>query len=167
MFFCNSGAEAIEAAIKFARYATKRAKVVFCDHAFHGLSTGALSLNGSSSFREGFGPLLPGTSEVPFGDIDALRRQLRRGDVAAFVVEPIQGKGVNVADETYWHEVAELCRRYKTLLVADEVQTGMGRTGRFFCHEHWGSAPTSSRCPRPCRAGSSRSAPCCAPTTCS
>jgi ornithine--oxo-acid transaminase len=140
-FLCNSGTEAVEAAIKFARYATERSKVVFCDHAFHGLSTGALALNGSEQFRTGFGPLLPGTAEVPFGDIDALRRQLRRGDVAAFVVEPIQGKGVNVAPEAYWHEVAELCRRYKTLLVADEVQTGMGRTGRFFCHEHWGIRP--------------------------
>jgi ornithine--oxo-acid transaminase len=140
-FLCNSGTEAVEAAIKFARYATKRSKVVFCDHAFHGLSTGALSLNGGEQFKEGFGPLLPGTIEVPFGDIEALRRQLRRGDVAAFVIEPIQGKGVNVATEAYWHEVAELCRRYKTLLVADEVQTGMGRTGRFFCYEHWGVRP--------------------------
>jgi acetylornithine/succinyldiaminopimelate/putrescine aminotransferase len=140
-FLCNSGTEAVEAAIKFARYATKRSKVVFCDHAFHGLSTGALSLNGGEQFKEGFGPLLPDTIEVPFGDIEALRRQLRRGDVAAFVIEPIQGKGVNVATEAYWHEVAELCRRYKTLLVADEVQTGMGRTGRFFCYEHWGVRP--------------------------
>jgi len=140
-FLCNSGTEAVEAAIKFARYATKRSKIVYCDHAFHGLSTGALSLNGGTEFRAGFGPLLPGTIEVPFGDIEALRRALRSGDVAAFVVEPIQGKGVNVAPDAYWHEAADLCRRYKTLLVTDEVQTGMGRTGRFFAHEHWGLRP--------------------------
>jgi ornithine--oxo-acid transaminase len=140
-FLCNSGTEAVEAAIKFSRYATKRSKVVFCDHAFHGLSTGALALNGGHEFRDGFGPLLPGATQVPFGDIESLRRELRRGDVAAFIVEPIQGKGVNVASEAYWQEAAELCRRYKTLLVTDEVQTGMGRTGRFFCHEHYGLRP--------------------------
>jgi ornithine--oxo-acid transaminase len=140
-FLCNSGTEAVEAAIKFSRYATKRSKVVFCDHAFHGLSTGALALNGGHEFRDGFGPLLPGATQVPFGDIEALRRELRRGDVASFIVEPIQGKGVNVASEAYWQEAAELCRRYKTLLVTDEVQTGMGRTGRFFCHEHYGLRP--------------------------
>ena len=78
---------------------------------------------------------------MPFGDIDALRRELRKGDVAAFVVEPIQGKGVHVAPAEYWHEAQALCRRYKTLLVTDEVQTGLGRTGRFFCHEHWGLEP--------------------------
>ena len=141
VFFCNSGAETIEAAIKFARRATGRSRIVFCDHAFHGLTNGALSLNGGKEFREGFGPHLPATTRVPFGDVDALRRELRRGDVAAFVVEPIQGKGVNVAPEPYWHAVQEACRSYKTLLVIDEVQTGLGRTGRFFAHEHWGLEP--------------------------
>jgi acetylornithine/succinyldiaminopimelate/putrescine aminotransferase len=139
-FFCNSGAEAIESAIKFARYATKRPRIVYAGHAFHGLTTGALALNGGAEFKNRFGPLVPST-EVPFGDIDALRRQLRRGDVAAFIVEPIQGKGVNVAPAEYWLEAQEVCRRYKTLLVTDEVQTGLGRTGRFFCHEHWGLRP--------------------------
>jgi len=140
VFFGNSGAEAVETAIKFARFATGRPRIVYAAHAFHGLTTGALALNGGEEFRRGFGPLLP-TDEVPFGDADALRRQLRRGDVAAFVVEPIQGKGVHVAPAEYWHEVQTLCRRYKTLLVIDEVQTGLGRTGRFFCHEHWGLEP--------------------------
>jgi len=140
VFFSNSGAEAVESAIKFARYATNRPRIVYAAHAFHGLTTGALALNGGAEFKRGFGPLLPST-EVPFGDIDALRRQLRRGDVAAFVVEPIQGKGVNVAPPEYWQEVQALCRRHKTLLVTDEVQTGLGRTGRFFCHEHWGLEP--------------------------
>jgi acetylornithine/succinyldiaminopimelate/putrescine aminotransferase len=139
--FTNSGAEAVEAAIKFARRATKRSRIVYCEHAFHGLSTGALALNGGAEFRDGFGPLLPGTVAVPFGDLPALARALRSKDVAAFVVEPIQGKGVHLADEDYWRQAAELCRETGTLLVADEVQTGMGRTGRFFAHEHYGIRP--------------------------
>jgi acetylornithine/succinyldiaminopimelate/putrescine aminotransferase len=139
--FTNSGAEAIESAIKFARRATKRDRILYCDHAFHGLTTGALSLNGGTEFRDGFGPLLPGCEEVPFGDIDALAKRLRRGDVAAFVVEPIQGKGVNLAPDDFWPAAQELCRRHKTLLVTDEVQTGMGRTGKFLCHEHWDLQP--------------------------
>jgi len=139
--FTNSGAEAIETAIKFARCATKRDRILHCDHAFHGLTTGALSLNGGSEFRDGFGPLLPGTEQVPFGDIDALAAQLKRGDVAAFVVEPIQGKGVNLAPDDYWPAAQELCRKHKTLLVVDEVQAGMGRSGKFLCHEHWNLEP--------------------------
>jgi ornithine--oxo-acid transaminase len=138
--FTNSGAEAVESAIKFARAATRRDRVVYCDHGFHGLTTGALSLNGGSEFRDGFGTLLA-TTCVPFGDIDALRRELRRGDVAAFVVEPIQGKGVHMAPEGYFEQAQELCRAHKTLLVMDEVQAGLGRTGAFFCHEHWGLEP--------------------------
>ena len=141
VFFANSGAESIETAIKFARCSTKRDRIVYCDHAFHGLTNGALSLNGGKEFRQGFGPLLPGCESVPFGDIDALRVQLRRNDVAAFVVEPIQGKGVYMAPEAYWAEVQSVCRRHGTLLVIDEVQTGMGRSGRFFCHEHWDVRP--------------------------
>ncbi len=140
-FFCNSGAEAIEAAIKFARQFTKRSKVLYAEHAFHGLTTGALALNGGAEFRRGFGTLLPETVPVPFGNLDALEDQLRAGDAAAFIVEPIQGKGVYCAPAQYWTAVQELCRRYGTLLVIDEVQTGLGRTGRFFCHEHWGLEP--------------------------
>jgi acetylornithine/succinyldiaminopimelate/putrescine aminotransferase len=141
VFFTNSGAEANEAAIKFARYATKRPRILYCDHAFHGLTMGALSLNGGKEFREGFGPLVPGCDAVPFGDAQALERELRRGDVAAFIVEPIQGKGVYVAPEEYWRAVADLCKRYGTLFVTDEVQTGLGRTGKFFCYEHYGVMP--------------------------
>lgn len=140
VFFTNSGAETIESAIKFARHATSRSRILYGDHGFHGLTTGALSLNGGREFRDGFGPLLP-ADQVAFGDIDALHRELRRGDVAAFVVEPIQGKGVHLAADDYWPAAQELCRRYKTLLVVDEVQTGLGRTGRFFCHEYWGIEP--------------------------
>jgi ornithine--oxo-acid transaminase len=140
VFFCNSGTEAVEGAIKFARYATGRSRILYAAHAFHGLSTGALALNGGAEFRRGFGPLVPST-EVPFGDAAALEKELARGDVAAFVVEPIQGKGVYTAQAEYWREVQRLCRRHKSLLVADEVQTGLGRTGRFFCHDHWGLEP--------------------------
>jgi len=136
VFFTNSGAEAIESAIKFARAATQRNRIVHCDHAFHGLTTGALSLNGGAEFRNGFGTLLE-SSMVPFGDIDALATALSGGDVAAFVMEPIQGKGVYLATQEYWTAAADLCRKHGTLFVVDEIQTGLGRTGKFFAHEHW------------------------------
>jgi acetylornithine/succinyldiaminopimelate/putrescine aminotransferase len=139
--FTNSGAEAIESAIKFARVATKRTRILYCDHAFHGLTTGALALNGGREFRSGFGPLLPGADMIPFGDIGALERELRKGDVAAFVVEPIQGKGVNLAPDDFWPEAQALCHRHKALIVLDEVQAGLGRTGTFFCHEQFGITP--------------------------
>ncbi len=140
VFFCNSGAESVEAAIKFARQFTQRSKIVYADHAFHGLTTGALALNGGKEFRKGFGTLIE-SAGVAFGDIEALEQQLRNKDVAAFVVEPIQGKGVYCATPEYWRAAQALCRRYGTLLVTDEVQTGLGRTGKFFCHEHWGLEP--------------------------
>jgi ornithine--oxo-acid transaminase len=140
-FFTNSGAEAVEAAIKFARAATKKQRILYCEHAFHGLTNGALSLNGGAEFRRGFGPLLPGCDPVPFGDARALESELRRGDVAAFVAEPVQGKGVYMATPEFWAEAEALCRRHKALLVADEVQTGLGRTGAMFCYEHYGIRP--------------------------
>jgi ornithine--oxo-acid transaminase len=140
-FFCNSGAEAVEAAIKFSKYATGRARVLYAEHAFHGLTNGALSLNGGKEFKAGFGPLLPGCDAVELGDIDALERELRRGDVAAFVVELIQGKGVYMAGEEYWNRAEELCKKYGTLFVADEVQTGLGRTGRMWAYEHYNLRP--------------------------
>src|ERR1700730_796342 len=124
VFFANSGAETVETPNKSARCTTGRNRILYCDHAFHGLTNGALSLNGGSEFRDGFGPLLPECHQVPFGNIEALDRELRRGDVAAFVVEPIQGKGVYMATDAYWSAVQSLCRRYGTLLVMDEVQTG-------------------------------------------
>lgn len=140
-FFCNSGAEAIEAAIKFSKYSTGRSRVLYVEHAFHGLTNGALSLNGGKEFKSGFGPLLPGCDAVALGDLDALERELRRGDVAAFVVELIQGKGVYMASEEYWRGAEALCRKHGTLFVADEVQTGLGRTGRLWAHEHYGLRP--------------------------
>jgi ornithine--oxo-acid transaminase len=140
-FFCNSGSEAIEAAVKFARAATGRPRIVYCDHAFHGLTCGALSLNGDATFRDGFGMLLPDCFEVPFNDLAALEKVLAPRQAAAFVVEPIQGKGVNVAADGYLAGALELCRKYGTIFVADEVQTGLGRTGRFLAVEHWGIEP--------------------------
>ncbi|MDD1613105.1 MAG: aspartate aminotransferase family protein, partial [Methylococcaceae bacterium] len=141
MFFCNSGTEAVEAAIKFARYTTKREKIVFCEHGYHGLTMGALSLNGEEIFREGFGPLVPGCSPIPFNDLEALEKALSSKDVAAFIVEPVQGKGVNVPDDNYLPEVERLCKKYGTLFVADEVQTGLGRTGKFWAIDHWNVKP--------------------------
>jgi ornithine--oxo-acid transaminase len=137
----NSGAEAVEAAIKIARAATGRPRVLYCEHAFHGLTLGALSLNGDDIFRDGFGPLLPGCHAVPFGDLDALERELARGDVAAFVFEPIQGKGVNLPPDGYLQAAQDLCHDAGALFVCDEVQTGLGRTGRFLALEHWDLQP--------------------------
>ncbi len=141
VFFANSGTECIEAALKFARASTGRPGIVYCGHAFHGLSYGALSLNGDDIFRSGFGPLLPDCTEIPFNDLAALDAALASRRVAAFVVEPIQGKGVNLPEDDYLPGVQELCRKYGTLFVADEIQTGIGRTGRFLAIEHWGVEP--------------------------
>jgi ornithine--oxo-acid transaminase len=141
VFFTNSGTETVEAALKFARAATGRPGIVYCGHAFHGLSYGALSMNGDGIFREGFGPLLPDCAEIPFNDLGALDKALASKRVAAFVVEPIQGKGVNLPGDGYLQGVQEICRKYGTLFVADEIQTGIGRTGRFLAVEHWGVEP--------------------------
>jgi ornithine--oxo-acid transaminase len=141
VFFCNSGTEAVEAAIKLSRAATRRSKLVFCDHAFHGLTMGALTMNGDASFRDGFGPLLPDGIRVPWNDLDALQAALSGNDVAAFFVEPIQGKGVNLPGPSYLREAARLCKKHGALFVADEVQTGLGRTGKFLAIEHEGVDP--------------------------
>ena len=141
VFFTNSGTETVEAAIKFARAATGRTGIVYCEHAFHGLSYGALSLNGDEVFRNGFEPLLPDCVAIPFDDLPALEKALRFRTMAAFIVEPIQGKGVNLPADDYLKGAAELCRRYGTLFVADEIQTGLGRTGRFLAIEHWNVEP--------------------------
>lgn len=135
VFFGNSGTEAVEAALKFARFVTGRPRVLYCAHAFHGLTTGSLSVNGESGFRDGFAPLLPDTA-VPLGDLDALERQLNKGDVAALIVEPIQGKGVLQGPPGWLRAAQELLHRHKALLIADEVQTGLGRTGDFYAYQH-------------------------------
>src|SRR6201985_2088995 len=141
VFFANSGAETVEAAIKFARGATGRPGIVHCHHSFHGLSYGALSLTDDSNFRSGFEPLLPGCTAIPFDDLAALQKALSSREAAAFIVEPIQGKGVNIPSDEFLPGAAALCRKYGTLFVADEIQTGMGRTGRFLAVEHWNVEP--------------------------
>ncbi|MEU0391530.1 aspartate aminotransferase family protein [Streptomyces sp. NPDC006208] len=135
VFFGNSGTEAVETALKFARYATGRTRILYCTHAFHGLTAGSLSVNGEAGFREGFAPLLPDTAVEP-GDLDALERELERGDVAAFVVESIQGKGVNPTPTGFLRAAQELLHRRGALLIADEVQTGLGRTGDFYAFQY-------------------------------
>ncbi len=141
IFFTNSGTEANEGAIKFARKATGRKRILAWDHCFHGLTTGALSLNGNAEFKKGFGDLLPGCETIPFNNLEALEKELKQKDVAAFFVEPVQGKGVYVADPKFYVQAEKLCRQYGTLLIMDEVQTGFGRTGKWFAHHHWNLQP--------------------------
>ena len=141
VFFANSGTESVETSLKFARAATGRDGIVYCSHAFHGLTYGSLSVIGDEIFRSGFGSLLPGCVEVPFNDLAALERALASNTIAAFIVEPIQGKGVAVPSDDYLRSALELCRKHGTLFIADEVQTGLGRTGRFLACEHWGIEP--------------------------
>ena len=134
-YFCNSGTEAVESALKFARYATGKPRILYCDHAFHGLTLGSLSVNGSAEFRRGFDPLLP-DGRIPLGDLDALARELRRGDVAGLLIEPIQGKGVHVSPPGFLPAAADLLHAHGAVLICDEIQTGLGRTGRFFGYQH-------------------------------
>src|SRR5207344_1275723 len=141
VFFANSGAETVEAAIKFARGATGRPGIVSCSHSFHGLSYGALSLMDDPNFRSGFEPLLPGCTQIAFNDLAALERALSSRQVAAFIVEPIQGKGVNLPTDEFLPGAAALCKKYGTIFIADEIQTGLGRTGRFLAVEHWNVEP--------------------------
>jgi ornithine--oxo-acid transaminase len=141
VLFTNSGTETVEAALKFARAATGRNGIVYCSHAFHGLTYGSLSLNGDQNFRAGFGPLVPECFEIPFGDLEALERALAARRIAAFIVEPIQGKGVSIPDDMYLSDALALCRKHETLFIADEIQTGLGRTGRFLAVDHWNVEP--------------------------
>lgn len=140
VFFCNSGTEAVEAALKFARAATGRDKFAYLEHGWHGLSMGSLSIMGNEEFREGFGDLLPG-SEVPCEDLGVLENVLRKKDIAALIVESVQGKGVRIHSDGFLPAAQQLCRKYGTLLVCDEVQTGYGRTGKFFAFQHWNLEP--------------------------
>jgi ornithine--oxo-acid transaminase len=141
VLFTNSGTEAVEAAIKLGRAATGRSRVISADGAFHGLTLGSLSAGGCEEFTAPFHPLLPGFSRVPLNDLDALERELLREDVALFLVEPIQGKGVVFPAPGYLEGAQELCRRYGTLFAVDEVQTGLGRTGRLFAFQEFGLQP--------------------------
>jgi ornithine--oxo-acid transaminase len=142
IFFCNSGTEAIEGALKFARAATARKRVVALENAFHGLSLGSLSLMGCENFTEGFGPLMEGfDARASIDDIEALDRQLSSRDVAAFVIETVQGKGCKSPKADFFVRAQELCRKYGTLLISDEIQTGLGRTGKMFGFQHWNLEP--------------------------
>jgi putrescine aminotransferase len=137
VYFANSGAEVVDAAIKLARAATGRKKLVACHKGFHGRTIGALSVMDRPEYHDPFVPLLTDVAFVPFGDSEALEAVLRRRDVAGFIVEPIQGEaGIIVPPEGYLRAARELCTRYGTLLIADEIQTGLGRTGKMFAVEY-------------------------------
>ncbi len=140
-FFASTGAEAVDSAMKFARAATGRPRLVSCDSSFHGVTLGPLSIVGDDFFKEGFGPLLPGCARVPYGDLSRLEAELRTRDVAAFIVEPVQGRLVTLPPSGYLQAAQELCRRYGTLFVIDEIQTGLGRTGEWFALDHWALQP--------------------------
>ena len=142
-FFCNSGAEANEAAIKIARLNGKpgRYKIVSTLNSFHGRTLGALSATGQPKYHQGLEPLLAGFSYAPYGDLDAAAR-LIDSETCAILVEPIQGEGgINLPPPGYLQGLRELCDRHKLLLIFDEVQAGMGRTGRWFAHQHWEAQP--------------------------
>ncbi len=142
VFFASSGSEGVEAAIKFSRAATKRNALLYCQGAFHGLTCGALSLMDNAFWREGFGPLLSDTEAIPFGDIAAVEEKLRSRKFAAFFLEPIQSEGgIRVPSPEYLRQVQSLCRKYGTMFVLDEVQTGMFRTGKFLAAHSFGVEP--------------------------
>lgn len=147
-FLCNSGAEAVEAAIKFARLATGRVRVVATVRGFHGRTMGALSATFNKKYREPFAPLVPGVSFVPFDDAAKLRAAVLAeaeapdGGVAAVLLEPVQGEGgVRLPGKGYLRAVRETCDEAGALMILDEVQTGFCRTGRMFACEHYGAAP--------------------------
>ena len=147
-FFCNSGTEAVEGALKLARiYDPKKQTIVAATKGFHGKSYGSLSASAKAEFRRPFGPMLPNIEHVPFNNLDALRRMFATcsavgEDVGAVILEPIQGEGgVNIPSDEYLPGVRALCNEFGALLILDEVQTGMGRTGKMFCCDHWNVAP--------------------------
>ncbi len=142
-FFCNSGTEAVEAAIKLARLNGKpgRYKIITMVNSFHGRTMGAVSATGQPKYHQGLEPMLPGFAYAPFGDLDAATR-LVDGEACGILVEPIQGEGgVNIPPDGYLEGLRELADKHKLLLIFDEVQAGMGRTGRWFAHQHWKVQP--------------------------
>ena len=144
VFFCNSGAESVEAAIKFARaYGAKsgRYEIITMKHSFHGRTMGALVATGQPKYQEGFAPLLKGFKNVAFNDFAAVKKAVTDKTIA-IMLEPIQGEGgVNVADQKYIEQLRELCDKKDMLLIFDEVQTGMGRTGEMFAFKHYKVKP--------------------------
>ncbi|MDO5295891.1 MAG: aspartate aminotransferase family protein [bacterium] len=140
-FFCNSGTEAVEGALKIARLRTNRPVFVCTEKAFHGKSTGGLAVSGRPNYRKPFEPLMPEVRRVPFGDADAMRSVMDE-HVAAVIIEPVQGEGgINVAPDGYLSALREICTANGSLLIADEVQTGFGRTGAMFAVNHWNVVP--------------------------
>jgi putrescine aminotransferase len=140
--FSTTGSEAVEAALKLARAATRRSAIAYATGGFHGLGLGALSVSSEPRLREPFEPLLPDCHPVPFGDLEALRRVLSERRVAAFLLEPIQAEaGIILPAAGYLGAARELCRRHGALFVLDEVQTGIGRTGELFAYQHEGIVP--------------------------
>jgi len=142
VFLANSGTEAVEAALKLARITSARQGLLYCDRSYHGKSLGSLSVTGNPNYQRPFGDLLPRTESVPYGDLPALRESLSRRKFAAFIVEPMQCEGgMFVPPRGYLKEAQAICHRYGTLLVVDEVQTGLGRTGAMFAVDREGVEP--------------------------
>jgi putrescine aminotransferase len=142
VFFCNSGSEAVESALKLARLATGRTGLLYCHRSYHGKTFGSLSVTGNSNYQRPFGPLLPDCEAIPYGDLTALERALANQRMAGFIVEPIQAEGGMIVPPTgYLREAQSLCRAAGTLLIVDEVQTGLGRTGKLFAVNHEGVEP--------------------------
>jgi len=140
-FFTNSGCEGIEGALKTARKYTGRSRIIACQRAFHGRTFGALSVTWRERYRQPFEPLLPDVHFIPFNDLDAAREAID-DQTAAIIIEPIQGEGgVRIPDDGYLPGVREICDRTGALMIFDEVQTGFGRTGKWFACEHWGVTP--------------------------
>jgi len=142
VFFANSGSGAVEAALKLARAATKKPRVISLDGAYHGCTMGSCALMKPGMFKDPFGPHVPAAGPIPFGDLDALQEAFRGGDVAAVVLEPIQLEGgVRTVSSAFLEAACELTQKHGALLVADEIQTGLGRTGRFLASECWPRRP--------------------------
>jgi len=141
VFFCNSGAEANEAAIKLARKATGKSKIITCKQSFHGRTMATMSATGQEKIQTGFGPLLPSFEYVPFNDIQAVNNAIDT-DTGAVMLEVIQGEGgVIVGDTTFLKEVEQLCKDHDLLFIIDEIQTGIGRTAKPFGYQHYGISP--------------------------
>ncbi|RYD02756.1 hypothetical protein N752_23535 [Desulforamulus aquiferis] len=141
-FFCNSGAESVEGALKLAKITTGRKKIIYCHNSFHGKTIGALSVTGREKYQAPFKPLLEECIGIPFGDLSSLKDQLSPGDGAAFIVEPLQGEGgIIEPPPLYISKAKKLCSQYGTLFIADEVQTGLGRTGDLFACQLEGVSP--------------------------
>jgi len=141
VYFTSSGGETVDSALKFARCATGRNRIIYCRQSFHGLTLGALSICGDEEFKEGFGKPMPNTTQIEFNDLDQLKAELKKGDVAAFITEPIQGREVRVADRDFLANAGRLCRENGAVFILDEIQTGLGRTGTFFALEQFDAEP--------------------------